>query len=152
MNNRRLIIILTIVLILLGSCGIITYFIISNLNSVHIDNFSNNFNIPSSKIKDIQNMLYDTVSLNVSNPDQIPSSATIRDDTISYDNNELTNTKYGSFIVDLPSLEQSYFVQFEVSDTENDPNLSSTNIVVTCPPDYYQIYNFENCIDDFSNN
>lgn len=115
---------------------------IENLTSEYKD-------LPKTQQDMIENYLYNTLSENLPEGETIPESgAVIREGTADYTNDTISydaKIYYGSFIVDIPSVERSYRVQFEWSPEENNRNLSGHPVVITCLPESLQIYEPQPC-------
>lgn len=109
---------------------------------IKIDNLTNTYNnIPSDEQDLISSELYNIVSKNSEANTEIPTSgAIIRDDsaTSDYDSNNAVYS--GSFIVDIPEIEQSYLVQFEWSPSSKSQGLGGYPVMISCLPSDKQIY------------
>lgn len=118
-------------------------------DELRIDNLSSYVpNLPQDKKDSMFATLYKTVSSNLSNGQTAPrSGARIRDNSASSAYDEKTDIYSGEFIVDIESVGQSFRVQYEWSPTENNPNLSSYSIVITCLPEDQLIYGYFPCRD-----
>ncbi|MBR2659743.1 hypothetical protein IKD60_03210 [Candidatus Saccharibacteria bacterium] len=133
---------------------IITISIITQPPATKIDNLSRyDKSIPKEVKSRLEESLYKIISFNgVTN---IPSrGALIRDNTFYSEPAEDDNDSiYVNFIVDIDSVNQSYFAQYQWSKNTNDPNISSTSILLMCihdPDDI--IYPDFKCKDDFTFN
>lgn len=116
---------------------------------IRIDNFSVYFsNTPTEQQEMIFHELYNAVTLNTTDVATIPhAGALIRSDTVTEESNAETQVNYGTFIVDLSAIEQSYRVQFEWSPESDNPNLSGYTVLVTCPTADFMIYPNFVCTD-----
>lgn len=116
---------------------------------IKIDNFSEFYSsTPKEQQEVIFYQLYNSVSQNVTDTANIPTSgALVRADTVISDYNAETDVNYGSFIVDIAALEQSYRIQFEWSKDLTNPNLSGYATLITCPDAEYVIYPNFQCTD-----
>lgn len=116
---------------------------------IRIDNFSTYFSdTPAEQQEVIFHELYNAVARNTSDPETIPTSgALVRADTATSENNSTTKVNYGTFIVDLAAIEQSYRVQFEWSREADNPNLSGYRVLITCPAAEFVIYPNFACTD-----
>lgn len=112
-----------------------------------IDNLTLEYkNLPQIKQDMIFNYLYQTIALNLPEGTEVPESgALIREGTAEYEHNETTGIYYGKFIVDIPSVEQSYRVQFEWSPTDKNQDLGGYPVVITCLPRSLQKYDNASC-------
>lgn len=119
---------------------------------IRIDNFSSYFSdTPTEQQEMIFHGLYNAVARNTADPAAIPKSgALIRADTVTSESNPETQVNYGTFIVDLAALEQSYRVQFEWSPEAGNPNLSGYAVLVTCPAAEFVIYPDFVCTDELT--
>lgn len=109
-------------------------FFISTRASIHINNYGTYINdLPSEQQNAIDTTLSNAVTFNlVQNEKMIPSTASIRGDTVSNTYSSSTNVHSGRFIVDLNNIRQSYAVSYDWSDDENNPNASGYPVVVAC--------------------
>ena len=109
---------------------------------IKIDNLTGTYkNIPESEQDLIYSELYNIVSNNSEPNAEIPTSgAIIRDDSATSDYDKTNAVHSGSFIVDIPSIEQSYLVQFEWSPSSQSQGLGGYPVVITCLPEDKQIY------------
>lgn len=112
---------------------------------IKIDNFSSFYGDAPQDIKDqIFNNLYDTVLQNIGEDDKIPGSgAMVRQETAVSQFDKDTNVYYGSFVVDIEEIQQSYRVQFEWSSNKNNPNLGGFSVLISCVPESLRIYENE---------
>ena len=136
-------VIFAVVAIILLIISLISLLKTNDLGPVtRIDNFTSVYDNLS---QDDQNMifgnLYGMIAKNVPEGVEIPESgALIREGTAEYDYDESTRVYYGNFVVDIPSIEQSYRVQFEWSPVDNNRNLGGYPVVITCLPKNLRIY------------
>ena len=119
-----------------------------------IDNLSDSYsNLPQNEKDLIFFQLYNIIADNVSDSEPVPSSgALVRDGSAEYNYNKDTQVYAGNFIVDIPTVEQSYKVQFEWSPVDNNQNLGGYPVLITCVADDLKIYANDNCKDLFSKN
>lgn len=126
-------------------------------NIIQITNFSEYSTAPTEYKKSIENDLLSTLrNNNTISLDTTDIPATIRQD--SYSESTYDNVTTADFIVDIPSYEQSYHIEFSYSQTQkvsqsNEPNDYTVNI--TCPSYTELIYNkpclaSTNIIDDLA--
>ena len=115
-------------------------------DEIKIDNLLVGYkDLPQDQQDMISSNLYSIVMKNLPEGSEIPKDgAMIREGSSQYDYNEDTRVYYGKFIVDIPSIEQSYMVQFTWSPVKNNNNLGGYDVVTSCLPRSMQIY------DDFS--
>lgn len=120
---------------------------------MRIDNFGQYYGNISQDRKDmIFAQLYTAVANNTPEGIAVPTGgAAVRSETAEYDYNEETRVYYGSFIVDIASVEQSYWVQFEWSPVQDNKTMSGYPVLVTCAPEDLWIYeNSAGCRDAMS--
>ncbi len=114
-----------------------------------IDNFSKYFReVPDDTRSSLFATLYRVVELNLAaNQEPITSGATIRKDSSekTYDKN--TGVHYGSFIVDVEYVQQSFNVRIGWSDTPNNPMLSSNKVFISCLTGKQSLYGSITCQD-----
>lgn len=118
-----------------------------------IDNLSSTYsNLPQDEQDLINAELYTVVSQNLEAGTEIPTSgAKIRQDSATSDYDQTTITYSGNFIVDIPAIEQSYFVQFEWSPRPSGQGLGGYPVLISCLPDDKQIYSIPTtCRDSLS--
>lgn len=142
MNRNQKIIIGIIIVIILVVGGVLIWRNTTN-GGMKIKNFSSYFNgVPNSEKVEIEDSLAKTVELNLGENQKLTSKdvAIVRAETVNNEYVEIGNYYYGTFVVDIESLKQSYYIQFEWSKEKNNLDLSSYNVVITCVPDYYKIY------------
>ena len=112
-----------------------------------IDNFSDYYHdIPADTKTNIYNNLYLTVAKNLST-DTPTNGAEIRSSApylLSY--NRTTKIYSGDFIVDIPSVQQSYRITFDYSNNK-DTVVGGYRILVTCLTTSPKIYPDFNCQD-----
>ena len=118
-------------------------------NEIRIDNFTTYYDhVPTERREVIFYSLYNAAARNTSDPATIPDSgALIRADTVVSETNPDTEVNFGSFIVDIAALEQSYRVQFQWSEDLDNPNLAGDSVLITCPSQEYMIYPNFSCTD-----
>lgn len=96
----------------------------ANLPRITIDGSSE---ILPKEVDVMEWILLDAVKENVSEVAFGEADAVIRDESVKKQYFELPNIYYYSAIVDIPDLNQSYWVFYEYSDEENNINLSANN-------------------------
>ena len=119
-------------------------------NEIRIDNFADYYEaVPTDPREHIFNLLYNIVADNTPDTSIIPSSgAIIRADTAIYEERTATPAYYyGTFIVDLPALEQTYRIHFSWSPEAGNPNIASYPYMAFCPAAEYVIYPDTPCTD-----
>lgn len=147
----------TIIIILsIFSISLIFLFIFSKPKThlTKIDNFSQfNKTMPKSKQAQIFAALYQNIALNLTESSTPPpkNGAFIRNDTYNDNYDRTKEFHYGSFIVDLPNLKQSYLIQYEWSNDPKNPSMSDTQTLITCPEKTSVIYPDFHCVDQFTN-
>lgn len=117
-----------------------------------IDNFDEYYSIAPQEKQDYAcHYLYEAVLLNLPE-DQIPKSgAIIRENTAELEHNAEKNSYYGSFIVDIPKIEQSYRIQITWSIGKNNYSTSTDySALVTCLKSSEIIYPNFDCRDLFT--
>lgn len=117
-----------------------------------IDNFDEYYSIAPQEKQDYAcHYLYEAVLRNLPK-DQIPKSgAIIREKTAELEHNAEKNSYYGSFIVDIPKIEQSYRVQISWSIGKNNYSTSTDySALVTCLKSSEVIYPNFDCRDLFT--
>jgi len=136
--------------------------IISNINnnsfeapSTKIFNLTQKVNdLPTDSVEPIQVSLYDAVEINKGTLQSITDSdAEVRDGSVVNLYFEKQNVHYVSFIVDIPSISQSYQVFHEWSDEANNPYIMLNMATMTmCLPQSMSIYEDFKCHDRFAQN
>ena len=116
-------------------------------DEVRIDNFTTYFNnVPQNEKDLIFHQLYTIISNNMSG--EIPKDgAVVREGTSEYRHNKSTKVYYGKFIVDIPTIEQSYSVQFEWSPDADSEYLGGYPVMMSCVPKAERIYQNFSCKD-----
>lgn len=96
--------------------------------------------LPTDIRESIESYLYNIMKLNTDEGSNLSAinDAFVRDDTVSIENDD--GISYGTFIVDINSYQQSYFVQFEYSLADIERTVGGTLAVVTCLPDDQLVY------------
>lgn len=149
-------IIITVSLFLIIIIIIFAGYIINSRNTygeeVKINNYDKYINIlPNDRKNAINNSLYNIIKNNLNSDNINIQDAIIRDGSVTTDYNKSTSIYAGSFIVDIPSIKQSYSVTYEWSSIENNINLSGYSATVSCLSSDKLIYSDFNCKDDFIN-
>jgi hypothetical protein len=120
-------------------------------NGIAINNYNKYIpNLPDDRKNSINSTLYNIVKTNLKTSDIKVSDANIRDGSVKYNYDSNTNISSGSFIVDMPSIKQSYFISYEWSNDSNNSNLSGYSSAAACLTADKLIYGEFNCEDDFS--
>ena len=125
------------------------------LSNVPISNLSQDLeNLPTNSVETIQDLLYDTITINQGTLNSISDSdAEVREGTMIDLYFENIDMHYVNFIVDIPSIQQSYQVFNEWSDDNSNPHyLINMVTMVMCPLKDQQIYNNQDCRDIFNHN
>ena len=118
---------------------------------IKITNFSSlSPALPTDEKNKISAQLYSIVDDNYNNPINSSITGAIRESSISTSYDQLTNMNYGNFLVDLETIEQSYFVQYEWSSSSKNPNFSGYNILILCPKSDQLLYPAFPCTDSLS--
>ena len=141
---------------------IVLIIIISNLNkdtyvpaNVPISSLEDDLaEIPENSVEVIESMLYDSIASNGGALESISNSdAQIRENTMADIYFEDIDMHYISFIVDIPSIRQSYQVFNEWSDNRTNPNyLTNMATMIMCLPKEQIIYADHDCKDRFNHN
>ncbi|MFZ2126014.1 MAG: hypothetical protein WAV04_00700 [Candidatus Microsaccharimonas sp.] len=97
----------------------------------------------------IMSSLYHTIDLNMDNVPEI-QDATIRNDSATQTYEKTDNVYRGSFIVDMESIKQSYFVEYSYSPDPNSSAIGGYAIIVSCLPVDDLIYGDFNCKDSLT--
>lgn len=97
-------------------------------------------NLPRDQKDQIFSQLYGILVDNLSDGEPPESGALVREGTVDYGYNEDTKVHSGSFIVDIPAVEQSYKVQLSWSPEKDNANLGGYPILITCAPKDLRIY------------
>lgn len=102
-------------------------------NDIRIHNFSEFFpDVPKDNRNQLFANLYKIIDENLTESPKV-KDATIRADSVVNRPNQSNNTTYSEFIVDIPSLQQSYRGQFTwSSDPDKNSTLTDHNNLVTC--------------------
>ena len=104
-------------------------------------------NLPQSDATTIYSMLYRIIEFNSAENAEIPTSgALIRTDTFTEKTNKETNEISNSFIVDIASIRQSYFVKYSYTTNASQRNdYANSPFLITCVPTDKIIYEDFNC-------
>ena len=152
-TNQKIIIIVSgfILVIILISL----FFIRSNNiygDEININNYDKHIpNLPVDRKNAIDSSLYNIIKDNLKSDDLSINDATIRENSAEYNYDESTNINSGSFIVDIPSIKQSYFISYEWSSDANNKYFSGYTALATCLTSDKLIYSDFDCKDNFSN-
>lgn len=96
--------------------------------------------------------LYNAIKINVSDPEAIPSNgAKIRDGSFTSTVEEDNTIHFDTFIVDIDSIQQSYYAQITWSNNK-EADLGGYPILFTCPTAEQLIYQEFDCIDLITQN
>ncbi len=120
---------------------------------IKIDNFNEYYNEAPQTQRDITfNQLYEAVLDNGTPEDKIPKSgAIIRSNTAQLEHSNEGYSYYGSFIVDIPEIRQSYRIQITWTTSKNDNSTASDfPALVTCLKPDEIIYEDFICKDAFT--
>ena len=114
-----------------------------------IDNFSKYYNeVPDNIRSSLFATLYRVVGLNLAaNQEPITSGAVIRKDSAEKTYNEETDVHYGSFIVDVEYVQQSFNVRIGWSNIPNNPTLNSNEVFIGCLTGKQSLYGSTTCRD-----
>lgn len=96
--------------------------------------------LPRDQKDQIFAQLYGILVDNLSDGKPPESGALVREGTVDYGYNEETKVYSGTFIVDIPAVEQSYKVQLSWSPEKDNANLGGYPILITCAPKDLRIY------------
>ena len=160
-ERRKLFLITGSIIGILVIIGIIISVISINANknqygeAITIKGYDQKVKNLSKEYKDnISAALYDAVKFN--SEGEVKASdikdATIRDGSDKQGEIERASKYTGSFIVDIPSITQSYKIQYSYSSDPNDPILSGYPILVDCVPTEDVIYKDFKCKSILSGN
>lgn len=110
--------------------------------------------LPESSVDPIQTVLYDTVTMNGGAINSIKDSdIRIREETLKNIYFSEQNIHYVSFIIDIPSLEQSFQIFHEwTNDSTNQYYLVNRATMVMCPLESQIKYSNFQCRDNYDNN
>lgn len=110
--------------------------------------------LPKEAAKYFERSLYEIVSLNSKNITNISDSgAHVRENSISQQYLNEINVRYIHFIVDIPSIQQSYQISYQWSDDTNNKKLPTNNSLMSmCLPREKMIYPDFNCQDRYNHN
>jgi len=103
-------------------------------------------NLPNTRKQSIESMLYSTVKSNNADPQNV-SDANIREGSNYQDYISDKKLYSGSFIVDLPSIKQSYVVNYKYSSIDNSIDNSGYPVLVSCLSGDKIIYSEFKCTD-----
>jgi len=113
-----------------------------------IDNIDLVDKLPQTQKDQIFAQLYSVLKYNLGENEPPTSGAMVREGTVDYGYNEDTEVYSGSFIVDVPPVEQSYKVQLDWSPDPDNMYLGGYPVLITCAPKKLRIYESQKgCID-----
>lgn len=156
-NPRRkklLLIIIAFFVLLIGILLIPTLTEIFHQNpfgeEIKINNFNDYYSsVPRDRRDVMYRALYQMVAKNTDDTEITPDiNASIRQNTAETIENEKSNTYYGSFIVDISALQQSYRISFEWSASGKTSDLSGDSLLVSCVNSSEVIYENFVCTDN----
>lgn len=109
--------------------------------------------LPDTSVQPIESALHDAVILNNDIVFDVKKSDTkIREGTLVNRYFEKQNIHYINFVVDIPSLEQSYQIFHEWTDDYTNPNyLINRATMAMCVPEKLATYSDFECIDNYDN-
>lgn len=118
-----------------------------------IDNFSQYYRQTPSDVRDLTfSQLYGIIDNNLSDDTKVPTSgAKIRKDTNTNKYDASSDINYYTFMVDIESIQQSYYVQISWSKNSNNNALGGYPILITCPKPDQLIYKEFSCQDSQTN-
>lgn len=141
---------------------IILIFIVNSVNknsfeisNTEISNLTQEIGqLPADSIEAIQIGLFDAVELNQGTLQSIEKSdATIRENSLIEKYYEKQNIHYVNFIVDIPSIEQSYQIFHEWTDNKRNPYLLvNRSTIAMCVLEEHVIYENFDCKDSVNKN
>jgi hypothetical protein len=121
-------------------------------DEININNYDKYIsNLPADRRSAINSNLYKIIKNNSKTGDPTAKDATIRDKSVKYNYDKSTDINYGSFIVDIKNIKQSYLISYEWSTDENNINLSGYTVMAECLESSKLIYGDFDCKDDFTN-
>lgn len=106
--------------------------------------------LPADRKKALDITLYNVVKNNLKTENFNINDATIRDGSVISEFDKSANIHTGSFIVDLPSIEQSYKATYIWSADKNNINAVGYTATIACLPTDKLVYGNFDCVDDFS--
>lgn len=159
-NIRKKIVVLFIIFWVILALVLIIFTIYNNSANkygdyVEISNISNYIKYkPQDKntMDFIKHNLLETIRLNTQNKTQ-PNSVKdiiVRDNSFQQNYDQTIDIYTVKFIVDIPSLSQSYLVNYQWSNKEDNIHINENGTMVVCLPPQQLIYKEFNCKDSFS--
>jgi len=146
-SKKKKIIIVISVLSVFVFISILFVFVFGKKDEIEIKNLSSNINnISDEKKHNIFKSLYNIVRNNRANADNI-GDAKIRENSVTQNYYKEDSLYYGSFIVDIDSIKQSYFVRYYITTDKDKESLYSSSIVIECVPENKIIYKDFTCTD-----
>ncbi len=132
------------------------FFFIKPANKYGADIGINNYdkyisNLPADRRDSLNSSLYNLVKYNSKSGKSNINDATVRGDSVEYNYNKTTNINSGSFIVDIPSIKQSYLLSYRWSSDNSNVNLGGYTATAACVPSKKLIYSNFDCKDSFAN-
>lgn len=114
-----------------------------------IDNFSQYYRQTPTDIRDLTfNQLYGIIANNLPEDTKVPTSgAKIRKDTNTNQYDSSSDINYYTFMVDIESIKQSYYVQISWSKNSDNNALDGYPILISCPKPNQLIYEEFSCQD-----
>lgn len=157
-KKQKKMLLLTVCLFFIVSIFLIIYSVIASSknqfgNGIKIQNFNKKVkNLPKTQKDSIESMLYNTVKSNTTDGTKLKiSDAFIRDKSESQGFNSTNKAYTGYFIVDIPSIKQSYQVNYFYPTDEKLISGPGYDATITCPLEQQLIYGAFKCKDDSSN-
>ena len=150
-KNKKIIAIITVVLF------VIVVLVVGWLlnkepveKQIRIDNLSEFINdMPKKTENNICEALYSAIANSVQDGTTVPEKgAKIRTGSVTNNFIKEQNMHYGSFIVDIDEVKQTYRIDFEWSDDEKNPYYSGYRTLVKCPKEEEMKYKTTFCKDD----
>jgi|GEM_PF-1519802 len=106
--------------------------------------------LPSDRRKALDETLYKIIKRNLGSDDFSVKDAIIREDSVDKNFDLDININYGSFIVDIKSIKQSYLMRYRWSSDWQNRHLAGYNATAECLTDDKLKYGDFDCEDDFS--
>lgn len=151
--------IITLVVIVVAIIGIVMSYFLNQYFAKNpygeetvIDNFSQYFNkVPKDQRDKIFAGLHRTIKSNLPEDAEVPvKGALVREDTSRFTLSPESGIYYGAFAVDIPSVRQSYNVQFEYPSNNEVNEMSGYSLLFTCVKGSEVIYEDFVCVDMFT--
>ncbi|MFZ2992017.1 MAG: hypothetical protein WA087_04135 [Candidatus Saccharimonadales bacterium] len=120
-------------------------------NEIVINNYNEHVSdLPQDRKDALNSTLYNIVKNNLGSDNFDVNDATIRDGSAKNKYDEPTDINSGSFIVDMPSIKQSYLMTYKWTSKKNSSNLGGYTATAECLTPNKLAYGEFNCEDDFS--